>query len=78
MNATNLYRALAELLPEVPLLVATVVAVDVLIGISTVEYPGGGQQRVRGTTVPIGGKAFVRADIIEGAAPVLATLTIEV
>ena len=36
MSTTNLYRALRELLPEAPLQVATVVAVQASQGTSTV------------------------------------------
>ena len=75
---TNLFIALRELLPDPPLLVATVTAVQVSEGTSTVQYPGGNQQRVRGTGYGAGGQVFVRNGIIEGAAPALATLTIEV
>ena len=74
---SNLYRALRELLPESPLLVATVVSVNP-DGTSTIEYPGGNRQRVRGTDAAAGTKVFVRNGIIEGAAPALTALTIEV
>ena len=75
---TNLFLALTELLPDPPLLVATVTAVQLSEGTSTVQYPGGNQQRVRGTGSAAGSQVFVRNGIIEGAAPPLATLTIEV
>lgn len=78
MSSTNLYRALRELLPDAPLLVATVVSVQTSEGTSTVEYPGGGQQRVRGTNAIAASQVFVRNGIIEGAAPALTALTIEV
>jgi hypothetical protein len=78
MNGTNLYRALRELLPEAPLLVATVISVQTSTGTSTVEYPGGNQQRVRGTGAAVTSQVFVRDGVIEGAAPSLTNLTIEV
>lgn len=78
MSSTNLYRALREILPEAPLLVATVVAINTTDNTSTVEYPGGSQQRVRGTGVAAGLPVFVRNGVIEGAAPELTALTIEV
>ncbi len=78
MTATNLYRALRDLLPEAPLQVANVTAVHPATGDSTVTWPGGAQQRVRGTGVPAGSSAFVRAGVIEGAAPDLPFVTIEV
>jgi hypothetical protein len=68
---TNLYRALRELLPESPLQVATVTAVNTLEGTSTITWPGGTEQRVRGTSVPALSLAFVRDGVIEGAAPEL-------
>jgi hypothetical protein len=46
-------------------------------GTVTVTYPGGAQQRVRGTAT-VGQNVFVRAGQIEGAAPALTTITIEV
>ena len=78
MSSTNLYRALRELLPEAPLLVATVIAVNAPEGTSTVQYPGGNQQRVRGTSAAAASQVFVRNGIIEGAAPSLTALTIDV
>lgn len=76
--STNLYRALRELLPEAPLQVATVFAVHAAEGASTVTWPGGSQQRVRGASVPAGLPVFVRAGAIEGPAPVLTLEVIEV
>ena len=76
--STNLYRALRELLPEPVLLVATVVSVDTDAGTSVVAIPGGLQQTVRGTGVEADLKAFVRNGVIEGAAPALAYVEIEV
>jgi hypothetical protein len=78
MTTTNLYRALRELLPEAPLQVATVVEVHTSEGASTVAWPGGSQQRVRGTGVSAGGHVFVRDGVIEGAAPELTLEVIEV
>lgn len=73
---TNLYRQLRELLPEPALTVATLAATHA-DGTCTVTYPGGSQQRVRGTGTP-GGKVFVRAGQIEGPAPSLTSVTIDV
>lgn len=72
----NLYRQLRELLPEPALTVATVASTHT-DGTVTVTYPGGAQQRVRGTAT-VGQNVFVRAGQIEGAAPALTTITIEV
>ena len=73
---TNIYRQLRELLPEPALSVATVMAQHA-DGTVTVGYPGGSQQRVRGSGTP-GEKVFVRAGQIEGPAPSLISVTIEV
>jgi hypothetical protein len=78
MTTTNLYRALRDLLPDAPLQVATVTAVHTATGDSTVTWPGGDQQRVRGTSVAAGSNAFVRNGVVEGAAPDLTVVTIEV
>lgn len=72
----NLYRQLRELLPEPTLTVATVAAAHT-DGTVTVTYPGGSQQRVRGTGT-VGVKVFVRAGQVEGQAPSLTAVTIEV
>ncbi len=76
--STNLYRALRELLPEPPLQVAVVIGTNLGNGTSLIEWPGGSQQVVRGTGVTVGGRAFVRAGVIEGAAPNLTFELIEV
>jgi len=78
MSTTNLYRALRELLPEPPLQVAVVISVISYSGESLIEWPGGAQQRVRGTTVAPGYAAFIRAGVIEGQAPALGAQLIEV
>lgn len=74
---SNLYRALRELLPEASLLVATVVAINP-DSTSTVQYPGGNTQRVRGTVAAVASQVFIRNGVIEGPAPALTALTIEV
>jgi hypothetical protein len=78
MSTTNLYRALRELIPDAPLQVATVSAVNASAGTSTVTWPGGSQQTVRGISVAVASQAFVRNGVIEGAAPALTIETIEV
>jgi hypothetical protein len=72
---TNLYRALRELLPEAPLLAGVVTAVHA-DGTATVEFPGGGTQRVRGAAT-VTDSVFVRNGVIESDAPALTPLTIE-
>jgi len=78
MSTTNLYRALRELIPDAPLQVATVSSINYGTGTSAVQWPGGDVQVVRGSSVAIGSRAFVRDGVIEGAAPNLTTETIEV
>ena len=75
---TNLYRALRELLPEAPLQVATISSVDYGTGSSTITWPGGTQQVVRGTSVGTGSRAFVQGGVIEGPAPDLTIVLIEI
>lgn len=75
-TGTNVYRALRELLPEPVLLVGTVTTVwpD---GTATVAFPGGGSQRVRGEAV-VADRVFVRNGLIEGSAPALTAIEIEI
>ena len=75
---SNIYRALLDLLPNDPLQVATVASINTSAGTSVVTYPGGGVQTVRGTSVAAGHDCFVRAGLIEGAAPDLPLIVIEV
>jgi hypothetical protein len=72
---TNLYRALRDLLPEPALLVATVTAINADDTL-TVTFPGGGTQRVRGDAA-VNDRVFVRAGVVEGPAPALTFLTID-
>ena len=75
--STNVFRQLLELLPQTPLTIATVAAVHG-DGTSTVTYPGGSQVRVRGDTYTVAEQVFVRDGVIEGAAPALTAITVEV
>lgn len=75
---TNLWGAFSALLPKSPLLIGTVQSIDVDLGTSFVELPGGGLLTVRGTNVEVGKKAFVRAGLIEGQAPDLEVVEIEI
>ena len=72
----NPFVELLGLLPQTPLLVGQVVSVG--SGTVTVQYPGGGRQVARATGYSIGAKVFVRAGVVEGAAPALTAVTIEV
>lgn len=73
---SNLYRALLELLPEAPLLVGTVTVVhsDETV---TVALSGGGLLRVRGSAA-VDDRVFVRNGVIEGPAPALTNVTINI
>jgi len=73
---TNVYRALLDLLPQAPLL-SGVVTVDHGDGSVTVEFPGGGTQRVRGVA-DVDDRVFVRGGLVEGPAPALSPITIEI
>ncbi len=68
---SNLYKAFAELFAQDPLWVGEVVATNSLG--STVELPDGSRINVRGTAT-VGSKVFVRAGVIEGPAPDVATV----
>lgn len=74
---SNLYRRLLELVPQPAVLIAEVLAVN-SDNTSTVEFPDGSQQRVRGTSVAVGQPAFVRNGIVEGLAPARAATVIEI
>lgn len=73
----NPFKKLKDLLPDSPLLIGTV---DAHIGgdQSAITLIGGGQVVARGQTVPVGQKAFVRNGIVEGQAPNLSAVVIEI
>ena len=72
----NAYARFRNLLPTDPLLTGTVVAVweD---GTATVELPGGAEIRVKGSAT-VGQRVFVQTGAIQGEAPALTALTVEV
>lgn len=72
---SNPYAGLLALLPSTPLQVGTVL--DTAAGVSTIELPGGGTITARGSAT-IGAKVFVRAGLIEGEAPSLTLVAIDV
>ena len=74
----NFWTRFKALLPGDRLDIGTVTAIDPASGISALELPGGGVLTARGTDVPVGSKAFVRAGVIEGPAPDLEYFEIEV
>jgi hypothetical protein len=71
----NVYRTLLNLLPQRPLLVADVVALDGPIRI--LRLPGGGTLRARGDAAA-GERVFVRDGVIEGTAPALPIVNLAV
>jgi len=70
-----------SLTPEPDLMVGEVISVDTGAGTSVVQIPpvaGGSLLRVSGTSVAVGLRAFVRGGVIEGAAPELGIVEVEV
>lgn len=75
MTTTNLWKRLKQLLPEAQLLVGVVTATTAYGAM--VELPDGAVIIVRGEAAT-GQHVFVRDGLIEGVAPNLATVLIEV
>ena len=71
----NLYQQFRSLLPDPPLQVGTVIATNG--GVATVQMPGGGLLKARGTAL-VGQKVFVRDGVIEALAPNLTLEIIEI
>lgn len=71
----NLYRIFKDLLPEASLLVGTVATVQT--DGCVIALPGGGKVFARGTAIA-GQQVFVRNGVIEGQAPALAVVEIEI
>lgn len=71
----NLLREFEALLPGSPLLVGNVLAVA--NGLATIELPDGGIVRARGAA-SVGQRVFVRDGAIEGLAPDLPYVDVEV
>jgi hypothetical protein len=72
---SNAFARLIGLLPGDPLLVGTVTAIA--DGVATVELPDGGVLRARGAA-SVDDRVFVRAGAIEGQAPALSYVEIDV
>lgn len=75
--STNVFRRLREMLPQPAVLIAEIIAVHD-DNTSSVEFPDGSQQRVRGTSVAVGQPAFVRNGVVEGLAPAREAIVIEI
>lgn len=73
--SANPFRRLRALFPEAPLQVGTVESVSG--GVATVVLPGGGRVQARGSAA-VGQRVFVRSGVIEGQAPDLPVVEIEV
>lgn len=71
----NVYRQFRQLLPDAPLQAGTVT--EVAVGVVTVQLPGGGVLKARGTAT-LGQKVFVRDGVVEAVAPSLPLELIEV
>jgi hypothetical protein len=71
----NLYSEFRALIPEAPLQVGTVT--QVTGGVVTVQLPGGGLLKARGSA-GVGQKVFVRDAVIEAIAPNLTLELIEI
>lgn len=63
---SNLYAQFLRLIPNPPLQVGQVIAVDG--GVATIELPGGGRVQARGDAAA-GQRVFCRDGVIEGDAP---------
>lgn len=73
--STNLYRRLRGLFPDAPLQVGDVISVS--NGTAVIELPGGARVNARGTATA-GQRVFFRDGVIEGQAPDLTLVEIEV
>lgn len=71
----NLLAEFKSLLPGAPLLAGEVTAIA--DNIATIELPDGATLTARGTTT-VGQRVFVRDGVIEGQAPTLTTVLIEI
>ena len=71
----NVYEQFLQLLPDAPLQVGVVTEVGA--GVVTVQLPGGGMTRVRGSAA-LGQKVFVRDGVLEAIAPDLTLEIIEI
>ena len=63
----NPYSALRKLFPDAPLLIGRVLT-HTSAGLSLIELPQGGQILARGTQVPTGQMAYIKAGQVQGQA----------
>lgn len=71
----NLYKLFKSIVPDAPLLVGRAVGKDSIQVF--IQLPGGAMVSVRGDA-QIGKNYFIRDDVIEGEAPDLTAITIDV
>lgn len=75
MASMNPYVALLALLPSYPLQIATITAIDG--DVARLVLPGGGVLTARGTGA-VGDQVFVRDGVIEGQAPSMPFVQVEI
>ena len=73
--ATNFYAAFLALLPSYPLQVATITSIDGEV--AHLALPGGGVLTARGVGA-VGDQVFVRDGVIEGQAPAMPFVQVEI
>ena len=71
----NPFKLLKSILPDAPLLVGDVIAVN--NGTATIELPDGSQAQARGDA-SVSDRVFFRDGVIEGPAPSLTVVEIDV
>lgn len=75
MASPNPYVALLALLPSYPLQIATITAIDGEV--ARLALPGGGVLTARGVGA-VGDQVFVRDGVIEGQAPSMPFVQVEI
>ncbi len=77
MASTNFYAAFIEMLPSYPLQIATITAIDGEV--ARLVLPGGGVLTARGAGGgAVGDLVFVRDGVIEGQAPSMPFVQVEI
>ncbi len=65
---SNLWQKFQQLIPQTPLMIVTVETINP-DGTSRVTSSNGDLFLVRGVSVPVGAKAFIKDGVIQGEAP---------